>query len=379
MQNRLLALLLVPVLSSALGAEVRRTPPVSILEENEDGYLILKVSLHDRARGSRTFRFLLDTGAATTMIDRTVPDRFFWDVQGIKASAVDGTSKEDAVQAVTLKRVDVAGLLRDEVPAMRMDLKNSMLGRMQDEPVDGILGMSFMRNTRFLLDAKGKRVVWGAAFPEGERHRIQIGPDDHACLDLKANGRTLSAILDTGNGGGLILPKSAVPAGSVAPGGVSTGIHGNLVPNFEARLDVAAGGRGWRSVAARLEEAEDCANLGLRIFKAGPTYFDFTFKLLVLPSGPQGSWAILPEEPSRKLTLAWTRRVGKAWLEVLHVVPGSAFERAGLRAGDQLVKVGSLEGAVLSLRSVGHLLSAGQACTWIVRRSGKEHRFEVRP
>lgn len=237
------ALGLALLIGAFLGAEARRKPIAAPLEENEDGYLILRVRLHDRAGGARTFRFLLDTGAATSMIDTSVPSRFFWDIQGVQAKTVDGTSQEAAARAVTLKRVDVSGLVRDEVPAMRADLKHSMLGRMQDEPVDGLLGMSFLRNTRFLLDAGRKQVLWGADFPEGPCHRIQIGPDDHAYLDLTVRGAAVRAVLDTGNGGGFILPKRLAPDAGGTPSGVGTGMHGGFVPTYRARLDISTGGR----------------------------------------------------------------------------------------------------------------------------------------
>ncbi|MBI1753071.1 MAG: aspartyl protease family protein [Acidobacteria bacterium] len=363
----------------SIGAETRKGPITAPLEENEDGYLILRVRLHDRAGRARTFRFLLDTGAATTMIDTSVPSRFFWDVRGVQAKTVDGTAQEAAAQAVTLKRVDVSGLVRDEVPAMRADLKHSMMGRMQDEPVDGILGMSFLRNTRFLLDAARKQVLWGADFPDGPCHRIQIGPDDHAYLDLTVGGSVVRAVLDTGNGGGFILPKRLAPEAGGAPSGVGTGMHGGFIPTYRARLDISTGGRSWSSAPVRLEDSEESANLGLRIFKAGPTFFDFTFKLVVLPAAGEDHWAILPEEPARNLTLAWHREGRKAWLEVLHLVPGSAFDRAGLRAGDRLERVGPYEGRALTLRTADLIIASPKPQAWIIQREGGTLRLEVAP
>jgi C-terminal processing protease CtpA/Prc len=57
---------------------------------------------------------------------------------------------------------------------------------------------------------------------------------------------------------------------------------------------------------------------------------------------------------------------------VLLVKSGSAMEKAGCKAGDELIQVGDLPGQALSRRSVQDLVASGVKHTWVVRRNGKE-------
>jgi hypothetical protein len=48
---------------------------------------------------------------------------------------------------------------------------------------------------------------------------------------------------------------------------------------------------------------------------------------------------------------------------------------AGLKQGDVLVRVGSLQGEDLTIGAVTNLVDQGKPLSWVVRRNGKQLRF----
>jgi hypothetical protein len=48
---------------------------------------------------------------------------------------------------------------------------------------------------------------------------------------------------------------------------------------------------------------------------------------------------------------------------------------AGLKQGDMLVRVGSLQGKDLTIGAVTSLVDQGKPLSWVVQRNGKQLRF----
>ena len=197
-----------------LRAEPRQHPAASVIEFSEDGLPIIQVVLHAlKPPGkTRTCRFLVSTGQDATIIDDSVPTEFYWDASGT-TSFPDAAGASHALPAVLVKRLEVAGLMRDGVAGARADLKQAVSAGL-DEPVDGILGMSFLSGTRFVYDPGAGRILWWQEPAPGVTLPL-VYSANHLPLAMLTVGTTqVPTSLDIARMGGLDLPWSLKPAGA---------------------------------------------------------------------------------------------------------------------------------------------------------------------
>jgi len=372
-------LLLLPTTSPAVVAEERKHVPTASITQDENGLLILEVTLHSLKswNTTRTFRFLLDTGADWCIVDRSVPTEFFWDEPNTETTTRDIADQKIATPTILLKRVEVGTLMRDGVVATRMDLR-SQIGRFQDQPVDGILGMSFLRGTRFLLDPKGSRLVWWEYhFSPGETVPISDragGP----WISVRIGGQEALAAVDTGMSGGVDLPISLKSQGATR-GTVSIGLSGVQVAGSEARVDrLELGSSAWMDVPVDFQGGEKSGRIGIDVWFAAPVCFDFITNHLTLTRGESGNLPIR-SKASQKLPLAWDRSGSTPRLRVLLVKPGSSMAQAGCLPGDELIQAGGLQGPTLTRRAVQELVASHVQHQWIIHRNGQELKLEFGP
>jgi clan AA aspartic protease (TIGR02281 family) len=109
---------------------------------------IVTVMLNDKATG----RFILDTGATTMTLSRRMADHIGLDTTGdvtISATLADGSSA--TAIPVILKSVQVGDARVENVRA-------AVLDREPSPGIDGLLGMSFLREFEVRLDATGHRI-----------------------------------------------------------------------------------------------------------------------------------------------------------------------------------------------------------------------------
>jgi hypothetical protein len=366
--------LLLPVLMAGPWAQADRRPQpaISELEVDEDGLAILRVDLHPLGAEDRprSFRFALDTGAALCVLDLSVPETLFWD-DGARMRVRDCNGATSVMPLVSLKRVAVGGLIRDGVPALRLDLKKGPTGKFQDEPVDGLLGMSFLDGTRFLLDMEQRQLHWWAPAPaSGLRLPLHYGPDKSPRVSLRVGDRDVDGLVDTGRLAGLGLPWSLRPKGKgteCLSGGAAS------VSSAAEELDlpeVGVAGGAWRNPPVLFQAGVDIGNVGMEVFAPSRTGFDFLQHQLILIPGRDSALPLRPRSRQR-LVLGWDRSGPVARLAIEHVFPDSAEQAAGFRAGDEILQVGALTGSALSRRAIRALVGQGQPLRWLLRRKGE--------
>lgn len=361
------------VLSIYLQAEERKAarPVPFVLDEN--GLPIISVTLHSlKSPGtSRTFRFVFDTGAEWCVVDRSVPTEFFWDDPGTDATARDIAGQALPAESVLLKRVEVGDLSRDGIYATRMDLRAQM-GRFQDHPVDGILGMTFLRGTRFLFEPDKHRLVWwGYHFSPGATLPLSPSSGHLPTLSLRVGGQRVEAEVDTGSTGGLDLPailgQEPMTGGTVSQGLSGVALRGTIrVPS-----SVEAGPYAWSHPPVDFVEDAKVGRIGLDVWLASKACFDFVTHHLTLSLDAGGNLP-LRREPNRRLPLLWDRAGAAPRLVVALVKPGSRMQKAGCIAGDILIQAGDLKGQSLTRRAVQDLMASGSRHTWTVLRSRHE-------
>lgn len=234
-------------------ADSRPKGVITPLEVDALGLLIVKVRLSSKKPGTpdRDFRFIFDTGATLNVLDLSVPGDFYWEEpekpKGASSTVGDSTGQKITTRAVCLKRLEFAGMVRDDLMAYRMDLKGTMLGNILDEPVDGILGMNFLRGTRFVLDPNAQEIRWWQDIPS---HRIPLSynQSDHPNLTVKVAGTEVPCTLDTGGSGGFQMTGDADASDHPKPF-LYSGASGEVKEGKTVKVDrLESGGKAWLNV-----------------------------------------------------------------------------------------------------------------------------------
>ena len=359
-----------------LRAEPRQHPAASVIEFSEDGLPIIQVVLHAlKPPGkTRTCRFLVSTGQDATIIDDSVPTEFYWDASGT-TSFPDATGTSHALPAVLVKRLEVAGLMRDGVAGARADLKQAVSAGL-DEPVDGILGMSFLSGTRFVYDPGAGRILWWQEPAPGVTLPL-VYSANHLPLAMLTVGTTqVPTSLDIARMGGLDLPWSLKPAGE------GQTVHsqvmlGDATPGqFHELGRVEAGAGAWTRVRTYFQQGMADGGIGQDVWSAAPAGFDFIQDRLTLHLDAAGR---LPIRAQARLTLPvfWDRSGPSPRLIVMAVKAGSPMAEAGCRPGDELVRAGTLSGRALNRRSLMALMDQAKPHAWIVLREGKPEQLRM--
>lgn len=378
-----LALAVALALSLSLSADVRPKGSVTPVEVDENGLLIVKVRLASKKPSvpDRDFRFILDTGATLNVLDASVSPDFFWEEpekpKGASSTVGDATGQRVATRIINLKRMELAGMVREDLMAYRMDLRGTMLGRLQDEPVDGILGMNFLRGTRFVLDPIAREIRWWQDVP-GYRIPIAYGENDLPILFVKVAGTDVPCTLDTGDNGGIQMNGDADETDHPEPF-FTSGASGVVVQGKTVKVDrLDAGGKAWRKVSLDLvKEGKGGASLGRVVLWAAPLGLDFIDQWATFTLDSQGD---LPyRKPLARAPLAWERRANGQRLLAERISPASRWAKAGLKEGDEVLAVGALDGKALTIRAAKALIDRGQALTWRVLRAEQEVLLTVPP
>jgi hypothetical protein len=371
---RFLPMLVAALAAMPLRSDVHRTPVPTPLEVDELGLPILEVTLHTRANPdvTRTFRFILDTGAGITVVDSRLPPAFFWEDPESRGLLTDALGQSAEAPQVFLKRLEAGPILQENVHAVVQDLQK-LMGRFEDRPVDGILGLDVLDHTRFALDMKARTVTWWAAPSAG---MVELkggrGSDGRVYVLLDAGKGETPVLVDTGLGGGFSLPASQAPAGEGVPTG-SEGLFGGSLGSRELRVPrLAASNIAWLDVPVAFEPNAPAGAIGEDVLSSGPVWFDLigSPRVRLLPDAAGN----LPFDraPSRRLPITWEGAGAARRLRVIRVRPDSVLAKAGVREGDVVLRADSLKGAALTHRTLQDLVASGKAHTWTVLRDGKE-------
>jgi len=106
-----------------------------------DNVVLLNVRLNDRIM----VRMMLDTGAKYTIITPDVDRQLNLGLQGARQVPVTTATRLEMAPLILVDQVDVYGLVLKHVETAVMDLPVAL-------GVDGLLGMSFLKRCRLVLD-----------------------------------------------------------------------------------------------------------------------------------------------------------------------------------------------------------------------------------
>ncbi len=373
----LMLLLAVP----PLAADNRKAPVVTPLEIDENGLPVVLVTLHakNQPEVTRTFRFILDTGAGWSVVDQRIPANFLWEDLETKGKMTDSVGESRKATSVFIKRLEIGGIIQDDTRAMVQDLQ-ALMGRIQDRPVDGILGLSFLDRTRFTLDMKARNVTWWAEPQPGMTNlKVGRGSDGMVYAILHVGTAEVPAEVDTGMAGGIDLPEQFAPQGegrAVASGG----LYGGMLKGTEKGMPrLACGDLAWLNVPVAFDANKAAGVIGEEVWSCGAVWFDLVGSPQIRLSLDEKGNLPFDRTPNRRLPLVWEGNGATRRMIVALVKPGSALEKAGCKVGDQVLQAGVLKAEALTRRGVQDLVASGKTHTWIVRRGDKDLRIAFAP
>jgi hypothetical protein len=136
-----------------LGGDATRARAGTAFESGPEGaFILLPVFIND----SGPFRFLLDTGASTTVLSPRLAKDF-----GIKGAPIEamGVQGDLAAESITLKRLEAAGQVVMELEAGIIDVFE-YTSRAAGVQVDGILGHTFLKQFCVVIDYPQRTVMF---------------------------------------------------------------------------------------------------------------------------------------------------------------------------------------------------------------------------
>jgi predicted aspartyl protease len=192
-RTSVVALLGTLLLSVVCGADVGGTG--TQLASNEmaievyGGYLAVARGCVNNADN---LRFLLDTGASNSAIDRRVAERL--GLHGQPARVINF----DKTVALELTEVHEMTFGPERVSNVRVMIEDLGYLRSTGVHVDGVIGLDLLRRQSFLVDYAGERVVFGPVATAGMRG-VPMRPDARSIrVEVELDGRPVWLVADTG-------------------------------------------------------------------------------------------------------------------------------------------------------------------------------------
>lgn len=286
---------------------------------------------------------MLDSGASATTLDRAYA-RSIGLPPGtrVEARGAGGVVEAELVSNVT---IEVGGMRFDKMTVAVMDLQ--FVARGIGRPINVVLGREFFNSAVVTIDwaASALTISSPQSFqPPSDARVVELGrtgPFNTVPLSV-AGGPSLTALLDVGNGGNVILPanywKQRPELARLRFAESQAGGVGGVHPVRAVTLpSVSFGGRSFAQVPATLSEkaesghATEMPNVGIGMLKPFRVSLDLGRSRLYLSPAEQPQW--LRDRSGVRTDLAGDR------LKVTFVSPGGPAARVGLRIGDEIVAV----------------------------------------
>lgn len=355
---------------------------VSVPLEVEGEHLFVNVEIN----GTGPCRFLLDSGAGTTIISRDLAKKLGLDVrEGMQALGVGG------VKNIGAALIDLLGIGGFGIQGLKLYAAD--LGFMKDafsRQVDGVLGYDLFVRTVLRLDSRGRtlEIIDPSSFEYEGSGEIVAG-------EIKSNLIHVPGILDdefeglfrvdTGAAGGIHLHGPFVrehglmdrykPLYEISTAGVAGSMKGFAgraerfrIGDLELPLPLISLSQG--AEAGALDMVDSIGTIGNAVWRKFTVIFDYRRNRMILepnndfskPMGFNKTGCYVAETEGRK----WITRV----------LPDTPAHQVGLEKGDVLLKINKLDAADINLSDIDRIFNGpeGQRLKLRINRDGKSLR-----
>lgn len=316
-------------------ADVEVTAPFTMI----GGLPFVEVFINDAG----PLLFLLDTGAATTVVTPSVTNRFPDNVAQSDVRIFDSTA--DMIQANSVLRIDtlsLGGLELLDFDAITLDLDG--LSETFGVEVSGILGFPAFTNLLLTVDYNTNTVIASDTLLDPDAAGVvpMTLTDGHPFVSVQIGDTTVTTMLDTGHAGSYSLPSDtpgiAFESGP-QPWFSSVDLSGPSSRQI-ARLagDVTLGPVLWETPIVTVD-GPLTPNLGSGFMSFFAVSFDQRSGLVEIATGDEPSTLQSASVTTYGLQLDndGDRPV------VAEVLAGSPADLAGIQVGDELITVDGLD------------------------------------
>ena len=261
-QMMVAGLVLVPVVAESENTAVVQPAPVDIMSMNRDsrcGQVLVTALIN-----GVPMRMMLDTGATHTVLHEESVAKL-GEVQWIDTSKMQfrGNANQRPKLLVAPMQVGPGEAPMHPMMVLNLGAVRSMLA----EPVDGIIGMDFLKFLPFTFDFRKNEFYWG--FP-GDASLVPVPceaePSGRVHWQLSCAGKEIKLLLDTGSTVTRICTADWAPgaAGEITAhiGDVNAAEHQQLVEGKPGDLTVAPGVT-LKGVRPLLCSSEELTMLGI--------------------------------------------------------------------------------------------------------------------
>jgi predicted aspartyl protease len=314
-------------------------------------------SIEIRIDGKGPYRLLFDTGSGAGLIlDKQLATDLGLKSTGTRRIGDPNSPEAIEAQVMEVDRVDVGGLVLRAVDTISWDRKAMGMG---DIP-RGVVGLGLFGSRLVTLDyPRGTLIVEPGELPEADGRTVLTASFDDGIpsIPIDVAGVPLRAHLDSGSTGFLgvplgtakQLPLEAAPV-EVGRGRTASGDYS--VSEARLRGSVRVGGLVIERPKLHFMDLPS-ANLGSDLLRSLVVTVDRKNSRVRLVSS--GKPLELSERPRLGIMTPGPK---DGRLPIERVAPGSPAEAAGLRAGDQIVRLNGRAVAEMSASEVGDAMQA---------------------
>jgi len=331
--------------------------------------------------GKGPFRFILDTGAATTVLNADFARKL--KLKSTGTTRIGDPSNPTAIEAAihTIDKLAMGGLTFSRVSAVSWDDKAIQHGI---GDVCGVMGFPALADYVVTFDFPGRKLRLSKlplTAADGSVPYTTNG-ENIPTIDVDAAGERVETHIDTGNAGEISLPRrlaksftfSGEPRSARAR--TASGEFEVLIARIDGEITIA--GQTIRDPTVHFNDRFKWGNIGSGLLSRFVVSIDQQNRRIRLtPSGtspPQPVRRVVAApggDPSRKRygILAAVSSAGP--MEVHGTIPDSIAEKAGLKKGDIILRINGQEVADLEMEQRGELLRASPV-TMVIQRDGRE-------